>query len=208
LKWAASEVERLGTRILYVAGNHEFYHHDLSLMDEMRDFAAKNEGVELLENDCLTIGGVRFFGCTLWTDYQAVGDPVMSMLEVQRSLNDHHVIRNGERLFLPEDALRIHQDSRAWLQEGLAESFDGKTVVVTHHGPHLLCKHPAFPMNAIGTAFLSDLSGLVEQADVWCFGHTHANLDVQVGKCRLVSNQRGYPAEGVGDYNPAFTLTV
>jgi hypothetical protein len=130
------------------------------------------------------------------------------MLEARHGLNDHRVIRHGERAFLPEDALAIHTRSRAWLEGVLAEPFDGATVVVTHHAPHMLCQHPSFPMSAIGTAFLSDLSELVEQADVWCFGHTHANLDVTVGKCRLVSNQRGYPGEGVMGFDPAFVLTV
>ncbi len=208
LSWAISEAERLGKRILTVAGNHEFYHQDIALIDEMRKVAAKSDTVDFLENDTLIIDGVRFIGCTLWTDYRAVGDQVMSMLEVQRSLNDHHLIRHGERLFLPDDALKIHKESKAWLRGMLAKPFAGTTVVVTHHAPHLLCQHPAFPMNAIGTAFLSDLSELVEQVDMWCFGHTHANLDAKVGKCRLFSNQRGYPGEGVRGFDPAVVLTV
>lgn len=208
LRWATDEANRLRKPVVYVLGNHEYYHHDIDLLGEMRDFARGNGTVHFLENDELIIGGIRFLGCTLWTDYQAVGDPVISMMEVQQKLNDHHVVTKGERNFLPEDALKIHLESRAWLAEKLSDSFDGKTVVVTHHAPHLLCSHPSFPMNAIGTAFLSDLSPLVEKADVWCFGHTHANLDVRVGKCRLVSNQRGYPLEGVKGFDPEFVLDV
>jgi predicted phosphodiesterase len=208
LVWANKEAERLGKRILYVAGNHEFYHHDITLRNEMRAFAAGSGRLHFLENDELILGDVRFLGCTLWTDYRAAGDPVLSMMEVQQHLSDHHVVRNGERLFLPEDALAFHAESRAWLEGKLKDSFAGKTVVVTHHGPHLLCRHPSFPLNAIATAFLSDLNDLVEMADVWCFGHTHANLDAEVGKCRLVSNQRGYPMEGVKGFEPVFVFTV
>ncbi len=208
LRWAAAEGLRLQKPLLYIAGNHEFYHHDISLLDEMRAFAEVSEGLYFLENDEVVIEGVRFLGCTLWTDYRAAGDPVMSMVEVQRSLNDHHVITNGERLFLPEDALQLHHGSRVWLRERLSQPFDGKTVVVTHHGPHLLCQHPSFPLNAMATAFLSDLNDLVEMADVWCFGHTHANLDRVVDGCRIVSNQRGYPGEGVKEFNPTGTINI
>ncbi|MFU8838221.1 MAG: metallophosphoesterase [Thiohalomonadaceae bacterium] len=208
LAWARDEAQRLGKRILYVAGNHEFYHHDIALLDKMREFCAGTEGVELLENEARVIDGVRFLACTLWTDYRASGDPVMAMLEVVGGLNDHRLIRHGEDRFLPEDALALHQASRAWLKQQLAEPFDGKTVVISHHGPHLLCQHPAFPFDHFATAFLSDLSVLVEQADLWCFGHTHANLDVQIGRCRLVSNQRGYPGEGVTGFDPARVLMV
>lgn len=208
LYWAMSEAQRLAKRVLYIVGNHEYYHQDIALIDEMRKVAAKSKAVDLLENDVVIIDGVRFLGCTLWTDYRAVGNQVMSMVEAQQSLNDHHVIRNGERLFLPEDALRMHQESRAWLEGVLAQPFDGATIVITHHGPHLLCRHPLFPMSAIATAFLSDLSDLVKLADVWCFGHTHANLDGKVGKCRLVSNQRGYPMEGIKGFDPYFVFSV
>ena len=206
--WASNEAERLGKRILYVAGNHEFYHQDIALLDKMRQVAAKSEWVDLLENDRLVIDGVRILGCTLWTDYQAIGDRKANMEVVQRSLNDHRMVSYGGRIFLPEDALEIHQKSRAWLEDVLSQPFDGVTVVITHHGPHMLCQHPDFPMGAIGTAFLSDLSDLVELVDVWCFGHTHANVDDKVGKCRLVSNQRGYPGEGVSGYNPVFVIDV
>ncbi len=208
LAWAASEAERLGRPVIYVSGNHEYYRHDIGQTEAMRAFAAQHEGLHFLENDALVIDEVRFLGCTLWTDYRAVGDPAAAMEEVQQRLNDHHLISNGEHLFLPEDALALHGQSRAWLEEKLAQPFDGKTVVVTHHAPSLLCKHPRFPMDGFGTAFLSDLDGLVAQADLWCFGHTHCNLDTQVGNCRLVSNQRGYEGEKVQGFDPAGVFTI
>ncbi len=208
LEWAAGVAERLGKPVIYVSGNHEYYRYDISLTAAMRAFAAQHELLHFLENDALVIDGVRFLGCTLWTDYRAVGDPALAKLVVHERLNDHYLISNGERLFLPEDALALHRESRVWLEAKLAQPFDGKTVVVTHHGPSLLCKHPHFPMDAFGTAFLSDLPELIEQADLWCFGHTHANLDTHVGKCRLISNQRGYENEEMWGYEPGRVLEV
>jgi len=208
IRWAVEQAERLDKRLLYVAGNHEFYHHEISLLDEMRELLSGNDRVDLLERDQIVIDGVRFLGCTLWTDYLAVEDREASMAVVERQLNDHRVISNGDQPFLPGDALKIHIESRAWLERELQQPFDGKTVVVTHHAPHLQCKHPDFALDSIATAFISDLSPLVEQADIWCYGHTHANLDLQLGGCRLLSNQRGYPSEGVEGFNPFITVTV
>lgn len=208
ITWAAKEAQRLGKPLIYVAGNHEFYHHDIALLDEMRTYAETCDGVHFLENDELIIDDVRFLGCTLWTDYRAAGDPVISMMEVQQALSDHHVIRNGEQLFSPENALLLHQASRQWLEESLTADYAGKSVVVSHHAPSLLCQHPRFPLNAFGTAFISDLEGLIEMADLWCFGHTHSNLDAMEGGCRIISNQRGYPGEGVRGYAADLEVVV
>jgi hypothetical protein len=48
----------------------------------------------------------------------------------------------------------------------------------------------------------------VEQADLWCFGHTHSNLDVRAGRCRLIANQRGYPDEDVREYRSDFVVEL
>lgn len=63
----------VGKRIIYVAGNHEFYqHHWSKLLAELRDLAA-GYGIHYLENDSVTINRVRFMGCTFWTDFDYFG---------------------------------------------------------------------------------------------------------------------------------------
>ena len=60
--------------VLYVIGNHEFYGG--SLPEVRAEFRRPFEGshVHLLDNDVLELGGVRFIGSTLWTDFRANGD--------------------------------------------------------------------------------------------------------------------------------------
>src|SRR3989442_5778678 len=56
--------------IVYVAGNHEFYgHHWTRLLDELR-LQAGAHGVHFLENESITVQGIRFLGCSLWTDFE------------------------------------------------------------------------------------------------------------------------------------------
>jgi hypothetical protein len=53
----------------------------------------------------------------------------------QRVIEDTSLSWAARGQFTPEDAIRLHAASREWLSAMLAEPFDGKTVVVTHHAP-------------------------------------------------------------------------
>jgi predicted phosphodiesterase len=200
LKFAISQSQLHNKKVIYLAGNHEFYHHDYSeLLTAIRELAKQYEQVHFLELDELIIDDVRFLGTTLWTDYLGNGSDSreLNMSAVESALNDHRLIRNTYRHFTTEDALTLNKAAKKWLTHKLAEPFSGKTVVITHHAPSLICQHPHFQYSPIATGFLSDMDGLVAKADMWVFGHTHANVDTHIGKCRLISNQAGYPMERV-----------
>ena len=156
--------------------------------------AAKEHHIHFLEDDSLEIDGVRFLGSTLWTDYKLRGKFTQSqnMRNAYVYLNDHSMIRNGSRLFTPQDALQRHQDSRAWLESELKQPFDGKTVVVSHHGPHSLSIHPRYIGDQLTCCFVSDLSDLMPGVDLWLHGHVHDSFDYTVGNCRVVANPAGY----------------
>lgn len=206
IKWAVEESNRLDKKIIYVSGNHEYYSREyFTNLKNMRD-AANDSNVYFLENNEIQIDGIRILGSTLWTDYNVVPglDTYLVMKECGHALNDHRVIRiaGDNEYFSPKDARRIHIESVNWLKSKLNEDTDCRaTLVVTHHGPSELCQHIKYPVSPISAAFHSDLTQLVEKADCWVYGHTHSNLDVMVGKCRLVSNQSGYPREDVPDFN-------
>jgi predicted phosphodiesterase len=183
--------------VIYVHGNHEMYdQHYQTMLLELRGTAAAL-GIHFLENDELILDGVRFLGCCLWTDYELYGTMYASMLEAERNLADHRAIRFADRLFIPPDALSIHMDSRHWLSHKLQEDFPGKTVVVTHHGPHEKSVHPKYTVDPItrllNAAFVSDLTPELEDADLWIHGHTHDSFDYEVEGCRVIANPRGYP---------------
>lgn len=181
--------------IVFVAGNHEFYGHSIEpMLEKMREGAEMNN-IHFLENESVEIGGVRFLGTTLWTDYRLARDRTQlhQMEHAQRGLSDHYQIRTGRNnKFTAQDALNRHEVARAWLEEELAKPFDGKTVVVTHHGPHPLSVHPRYVGDRMNAAFVSDLSALMPGVDLWLHGHTHAGSDYQVGRCRVVANPAGY----------------
>ena len=197
--------------VLFVAGNHEFYglNWEHTRADLRR--AARGTSVVVLDNDVADLSAfehwsepskqvlsrVRFLGTTLWTDYRYnAGKTQRQLMEhAELRINDHRVIRTADGRFTAAHALRDHELSRGWLERELAKPFDGKTIVLTHHAPHPLSVHPRYlSMDALATnaAFASDLTPLLQQADLWCHGHVHDSFDYRVGRCRVVANPRGY----------------
>jgi predicted phosphodiesterase len=179
--------------VLYLAGNHEFYRHDWDTLRAESRKAAQGTAVRFLDNDVVTLGGVRFLGCTLWTDYAQPGIGVPEAMAIaERFLLDHQRILTASGLFRAQQALGDHQRSRDWLARELSVDRAMPTVVLTHHAPHAGSIHPRFAGSPINGGFISDLTELVEQADLWLHGHVHDSFDYRVGRCRVVSNPRGY----------------
>lgn len=183
--------------VLYVAGNHEAYGSTWNCtLTELRE-AAHDTSVRFLERDVADFGGVRFLGCTLWTDYRLRLNRTQRQLMENAELRiaDHRQIRTSESTyFTAADALREHEQSRTWLESELARPYDGKTVFITHHGPHPHSVHPRYLGDPTNAAFVSDLSELLEKGpDLWLHGHVHDSFDYNVTGCRVVANPRGYP---------------
>jgi predicted phosphohydrolase len=205
----------LGDRpVLHVAGNHEFYGHDLPGLTARLKDAARGSQIHVLENDEVVIDGVRFLGCSLWSDFDFAGaeNRVNSMRICERLVNDYKKIRasDPDRPLRPQDTRELHVASRAWLKAALASSHDGPTVVITHHAP-LVRQQPENPvMAALGGAFASDLAELMdgEAAQLWIFGHIHRVIDTDVNGTRVLSNQRGYPHEPVDGFDPALVVEL
>lgn len=207
--WADAAARFLDIPVVYVMGNHEAYHGDLAVeLAACRKAAAATEGrVLFLENEAVTVAGVRVLGCTLWTDYALDGDRAAGMAAAAAGLADHVLIRLAGRPFTPHDALIRHRDSRRWLEDELARGAACPVVVATHHAPVRAAVEPRFAGSALSAAFVSDLSELIAAyaPAAWIWGHTHYSVDTRVGATRCISIQRGYPGEREGDapFRPA-----
>ena len=199
--------------VLYLAGNHEYYDCQWEALRSDLRRVADGTAVRFLDNDVITLDGVRFLGSTLWTDYELAGIPLPeAMTAAEGFLLDHRRILTAAGPFRAQHALDEHLRSRAWLARELSVDHAAPTVVLTHHAPHPGSIHARFAGSPINGAFISDLTELVEQADLWLHGHAHDSFDYRVGRCRVVSNPRGYAhnrndAGSIDDLvfeNPAF----
>lgn len=224
---ATRSIERLakladGRPVVFVPGNHEWYatrgHFGVDQEVIRARVAAANLGVTMLMDDEIVIGGVRFLGATLWTDFEIQGTPEASMIFAARGLNDFryiHPVEGGPHL-TPEDTIRWHQASRSWLADRLAQRCDLPTVVVTHHLPHPHSIAPVYRGDPLTPAFASDVSDLVDGggAALWVHGHTHAGCDYQAGGTRVVCNPKGYGPMTMGGrienaaFDPTFVVQL
>jgi 3',5'-cyclic AMP phosphodiesterase CpdA len=201
--------------VVYVPGNHEFYGENLRELTEDLFERGRRLGVDVLEGRSLVIGGVRFLGATLWTDFAldlADGRSIdHAMDSAQKGMSDFQVIRYDEtRTFRPAHARAIHLERVRWLRSKLADPFMGATVVVTHHLPLRQSIHPEYADSDLNPSFASDLSDMMgPPISIWIHGHTHESLDYLVKGTRVVCNPRGYfPMELNPMFDPALTLEV
>lgn len=186
--------------VVFVAGNHDYYRTAyVEALAEGREIAARMPRVHFLENDAVTLHGVTFVGCTLWTDFALHGSQQMAMFEARRVMNDYKRIKYSKRpfaRFVPERTARLHLDSRSFLERTLA-SAAGRTVVVSHHAPSARSLPSRFTSDPASPAYASDLEALMlrHAPALWVHGHTHDPVDYAVGSTRVLSNPRGYPGE-------------
>ena len=197
IDWAAEEFRK--KEVVYVPGNHEFYGRPISrVASGLREHAFAMPNVTLLDNDEVVIQGVRFLGSTMWTDFRLFGSGPAAvgraMHEARNSMSDFiRNIRYGSGYFTPAQSVELHVAAVAWLTKKLAEPFDGKTVVITHHCPSWGSVAERFKDDWITPAFASDLDRLMgPPVSLWAHGHTHTSFDYERRGTRVIANPRGY----------------
>lgn len=207
LDWAASVFPNWPSapKVVYVAGNHEYYGAHLGLLSELRKEKWASAGVHFLEQNTFELPGLRILGCTLWSAFSLYGEnkAAANMAQAKQSINDYWLIQaRGGRRLEPRDTLALHRTAVRWLDHELSYDFDGKTVVVTHFAPHPGCIAPKYLGAPLTSYFVTDLAWLMEKhrIDAWCYGHTHTNSDfIAENGCRVISNQLGYVGEAVAE---------
>ena len=197
-----------GRPVVYVLGNHEFYGYDFdALIDDARAESA-GTNVHLLENNCFEFSGYRILGCTLWTDFRLFGESqaLNATNTARERMYDYRVItRNGRRLSIRDTTERCRH-SKAWLADAIAAS-NRPAIVVTHHAPTYVTGNPYFGggsvLERIGSAaFHNNFDAMiVPPVHAWIHGHTHYSVAERVNGIPVVTNQRGYPGEPVGDFS-------
>lgn len=221
IRWARNSFP--GKPIVMVLGNQEFYGQEFAQLDAYREDARRLD-VHLLERDEVIVNGIRFLGCTLWTDMR-IAAPSLASLEVsmeavESGVQDYGAIYRleddldnpGQRKRRPLTALDTTQEfhrNHRWLLEALRTRHDGKTVVLTHHAPSPASIPDSLRGDPFNPARASNLQWLMSQAqgrssfershiDLWVHGHIHAKSDYQIGSTRIICNPKGYPGEDTG----------
>lgn len=189
------------TPVLYVAGNHEHYDERIGRLHEKLREAAAGSNVIILENQSYELNGYRFFGATLWTDFDLLGHrPTCMMAAGARigGMNDYRKIRrrDADRLE-PKHTAMLHADSRLALRQFLEKGDRSRSVVITHHAPSIRSLPERKRADSVSAAYASNLEDLITSLGpaLWVHGHIHAPIDYTIGGTRIVNNAFGYPDE-------------
>lgn len=130
-------------RVVFVAGNHEYYHHSpAEVHDILRECERRHAGFHWLDNGCLTLDGQRFLGGTLWFSEAAGQEPG------RWGLSDFEAIEDFEPW-----VYRDHERTVALLNRELCRT----DVVVTHQLPSQACVAPKWSKSPLNPFFVHDL---------------------------------------------------
>ena len=205
--------------VLYVMGNHEHYCGDFALTAErIGRQLARYPNIRLLDKRGVTINGVRFFGGTMWTNFNN-GDPI-AMYDAKRGMNDYYMVKNSktpvsfkkkdengnvtfherEGKLTPHDVLEDHNAFLAALKADLEVHSTKDFYVITHHSPTYAMCHDDFRGHPLNACYHSNLEHIMldnPQIKKWSFGHTHGRKRLTIGECEIILNARGYAQERI-----------
>ena len=186
--------------VVYVAGNHEFYHGKWNeSIEVLRAECARYENIYFLESDTKVIDDITFTGGTLWTNCNKE-DP-LTLHGLTDCMYDYTVIKNdtaGYTKLRPIHTLHRHEKTKKYIKNVL-DNTEGKVVVVGHHAPSSLSVHERYVRDTImNGGYYSDLSEFIldyPKIVLWTHGHMHDPFDYMIGYTRVVCNPRGYAGE-------------
>jgi DNA repair exonuclease SbcCD nuclease subunit len=193
-----SRVSNEFPHVVYVAGNHEFYHGRWNQsLDHLREECARYPNIYFLERDIKVINDYTFIGATLWTDCNK--SDRLTILTLNGMMNDYRVIRNDEHSYSrlhPDSTIQRHHQTLGYLKAVLPDLKDKKVVFVGHHGPSAMSTHPRYQYETLmNGGYRSELSEFIldhPQIKLWTHGHMHDPFDYMIGTTRVVCNPRGY----------------
>jgi len=210
LEWAKECIK--DKVVVYVLGNHEFYGRTYPKHIHALKAEAKGGNIHVLENDVLSIDGMNFLGCTLWTDFEILGDPGIAGCHCQQIMTDFKKITRlpGYSRIRSLDISLISKRSQRWLARELQSREGERNVVVTHHGPSLESVPVELREDLATAAYVSDMTDFIEEhrPDYWLHGHLHNSSDYTIGSCRVLCNPKGYPDEPNPQYSPEFCFEL
>jgi predicted phosphohydrolase len=173
----------------WLPGNHEYYRFDIAEKSGVLHEKIRSN-VFLVNNTSVVHQNSKLIFSTLWSKisegYQ---------WQIERSLNDFHVIKNKGFRFSAEAYNQLHEQCLSLVQTEIKNNNVEKLAVFTHHCPTFLNYPAQYKGDVLNEAFAVELHAMIESSniDYWVYGHHHTNTpEFSIGKTKLVTNQLGY----------------
>lgn len=179
-------------KLLYVTGNHDYYHNDRGYIDDGFDKLTKElDNFIFLNHAVVEVGKYTIIGCTGWQNHE-------NFNSTNYPLNDFRIIADHPRSvkFWGEDDKQFLEDA---FEEIKTKNPKSKIVVVTHVPPCIEAIDPSSKeaRNKKGylAAYYNTYSDLIKKykPTLWLCGHMHDSIDKMLdNKTRIVRNAYGY----------------
>jgi len=198
--------------VVYLAGNHEFYHHELNdVVTRWRNIEDTIENFTFLNNSSVEVEDTIFVGGTLWTNFDNKNP--MSMINAQRNMNDFYIISYDQGRFTPDIGYALHQDMIKTIGNTCLENknTDKKVVVATHHAPSFRSISARYVGDKLNGAYASPLDEKISdwQPALWVHGHVHNSFDYMIDNTRVVCNPGGYQKYALNSgFDPKLVIEI
>lgn len=187
--WASAHYKQ----VIVCLGNHDFYgYYDLATMPD--GFCKQiRHNVHAYYNKVVSLDDVDIIVSTLWSFIEP-----FDAYQTEKGVSDfYRILFNGHRLTV-DDFNAEHERCLDFIRNAVKESKAKTKIVLTHHVPTQQCTAEEFRGSTINGAFTVELGNYIAHSDIdyWIYGHSHRNIDAQIGKTKILSNQLGYISHG------------
>ena len=192
--WASKNYKQ----VIVCLGNHDFYgYYNLSTMPDGYCKEIR-PNVHAYYNKVIHLDLTDIIISTLWAHIEPY-----DAYQTERGVSDFYRIRYRGHRLSADNFNTEHARCLAFIKEAVAKSCAKTKIVLTHHVPTQLCTAEEFRGSTINGAFTVELGEYIADSgiDYWIYGHSHRNIDAQIGKTKIMSNQLGYISHNEYTYN-------
>lgn len=183
--WAAKNFRET----IVIPGNHELY-KGFDINDLTEGWETKiRENIKVVYNKVLHYGDIDLICSTLWSEI-----PLREAYFTEKGVSDFRRIRDGNRFLSWERFNEEHRKCVEFISKNSIESNAKTKIVVTHHVPSFQLMAEEFRGSMINGAFTSSLDKMIESLPInyWIYGHSHRNIEAEIGGIKILTNQLGY----------------
>lgn len=211
----------LFTHILIISGNHEYYSVrnivSIGETDAMIEkIVSKYKNITYLNKSGLIIDGVKFIGCTLWSDVSSIPDIAEKVMNdykyiyVKKNKKNNKKNKNQDksqnssdekykRLLKASDVCEMNKECIEWIKHEINKFKETdkykKIIILTHHAPSFSMLNKSDVYSPCYATNYNDIMG--KPVSIWISGHSHHSNHIRINNTLCVSNCMGYPGEKV-----------
>lgn len=183
--WASENYRQ----VIVCMGNHEFYKYsDLATFKDGYRLEIR-PNIHYHYNNIVHLDDIDIIVSTLWAHI-----PLKEAYFTESIISDfRRIIYNKEILSFAE----FNKENKKcidFINKSVKASSAKHKIVVTHHVPSFRMHNSKFTDSKAKGAFIVELEDFIKDSNIeyWIFGHSHYNIDVQIGETQCITNQLGY----------------